>query len=275
MERRIHFSLRRVGLIAGQTFREAVRQRLFRLLLLLALALTAGSGLLRECNFGTTELKFLTDLGLGALGCLGSLLALAAATQLFFGELESRTALTLLAKPVLRGEFVAGKFLGAWLVAGAFCALVTALLCLVLGVRARALSAEEATAGPVLVRYGDIVIAGSLQWVKCGVIVAATLLVASFATTALFTLGAGLLLLIAGHLQHLVREPGAAGTPVHFGTALLGLLLPDYHLFNVGELIAAGRPLSLLLAGRIVVYGLVYALVLLVLAARCFRHREL
>ena len=50
-----------------------------------------------------------------------------AAAQLF-SELENRTALTLLAKPVWRAEFVLRKFLGSSSSLGIFCALLAALL---------------------------------------------------------------------------------------------------------------------------------------------------
>ena len=94
-----------------------------------AVALVVSALLLGEFNFGASELKFLADFGFGALTFFGSLLAIIASAQLFFGEIENRTALTLLAKPVRRSEFILGKFVGVWAVSFLFCALVgTALV---------------------------------------------------------------------------------------------------------------------------------------------------
>src|SRR6185436_3698654 len=76
--------------------------------------------------------KFLADCGLGAMAFFGAALTVAATAQLFFSEIENRTALTLLAKPVWRAEFILGKFLGVAALAAIFCALLTSLLAAVL-----------------------------------------------------------------------------------------------------------------------------------------------
>ncbi|MFM1748958.1 MAG: hypothetical protein RLZZ188_2624, partial [Verrucomicrobiota bacterium] len=89
----VRFSLGRTSLIARNTLREAARQRLFQFLLLLALALVLGARWLRDFNFGAPELKFLADCGFGAMAFLGSALTIAATAQLFFSEIENRTAL--------------------------------------------------------------------------------------------------------------------------------------------------------------------------------------
>ena len=128
----VPFSLRRTLLIARNTWLEATRQRLFNFLLFLALALVVGARWFRDFNFGAPELKFLADCGLGAMAFFGAALVITATAQLFFSEIENRTALTLLAKPVWRAEFVLGKFFGLALLAGVFCALLTALLAAVL-----------------------------------------------------------------------------------------------------------------------------------------------
>jgi ABC-type transport system involved in multi-copper enzyme maturation permease subunit len=124
----VPFSFRRAFLIAQNTWREAARQKLFNFLLFLALALVLGARWFRDFNFGAPELKFLADCGFGAMAFFGAALTVAATAQLFFSEIENRTALTLLAKPVWRAEFVIGKFLGVAMLSAVFCALLTALL---------------------------------------------------------------------------------------------------------------------------------------------------
>ena len=275
---RLHFSLTRVGLLARHTFLAAVRQRVFGFLLVLAGALVGGSGFLREFNFGASELKFLTDLGLGALVCFGSILTIVVTAQLFCGELEHRTALTVLAKPVLRSEFVAGKFLGAWMVTGVFCAVVIGLLCGLLWTRAQSIGAADADGGPAeLVRYGDVVLAGLLQWVKFGVLAAMTLLVATIATSGLFAVALSFLVLAVCHLQYLAHDAWRTGGSAaeRIGGGLLGLLFPNFQLFNLSELLAAGQPLEGALVGRVAIYGLAYVFVFLALAIGAFRRREL
>jgi ABC-type transport system involved in multi-copper enzyme maturation permease subunit len=278
------FSLARVGWIARNTWREAIRQRLFTLLAVFAVALVASALLLGEFNFGASELKFIADFGFGALTFFGSLLAIVATAQLFFGEIENRTALTLLAKPVRRSEFMLGKFLGVWAVLLLFCALVGAALVGVLEWRASALPVD-ATAllavdhGPSpapVVNLGGVLWFVALQWLKFGVLAAATILIASYAQTNLFTMLVSFLVLAICHLQHLAHDAWtrAENVALRFGSGALAVLFPNFQLFNVGDRVAGGETLPVNLVGSIAAYGAVYVVALLGLAIFSFRHRE-
>jgi ABC-type transport system involved in multi-copper enzyme maturation permease subunit len=279
---RVAFSWRRLGLIAGNTLREAVRQRLFPGLLLVAVALVASVRFFGEFNFGTSELKFIADFGLGAVVVFGSILSLAATAQLFFAEIEHRTALTLLARPVWRAEFVFGKLLGVWAVVGLFCVVLTVLLVGLLAWRESALMAQfpEAFAAGRHVHYGGVIVAGALQGLKFGVLIAFTLLIASYARSQLFTVMAGFLVLAICHLQYLGRElhvNGLAG-PARWVAEGAAVLFPNFQVFYVGEFLVTG-PGGVALGAdmilRVTAYGLVYVLVLGGLAVVSFRSREL
>lgn len=275
----VRLSLSRLWIIAANTFLEAVRQKLFHFLLLLAVGLMGSTQFLRDFNFGASELKFVTDFGLGAIVFFGSILTIATTAQLFFSEIENRTALTILAKPVLRTEFVVGKWLGVWLVTAVFCALVTVLLCVVLYWREGAILAvhpEAAEAGP-LVRYGDVVLTGLVQWIKFGLLSAITLLIASFSNTNLFSVTMSFFVLVICHLQYLARDAWANVTffPAKVGVGLLGLVFPNFQLFNLGDVVAAGRALEPTLVLRVSGYGLIYTAVFAALAIYSFRQREI
>jgi ABC-type transport system involved in multi-copper enzyme maturation permease subunit len=266
------FSTRRAGLIAQNTLREAVRQRLFHFLLLLAVGLVPGAQYFREVNFGAPELKFIADLGFGAIGLLGVVLTVTATAQLFFSELESRTVLTLLAKPVGRAEFVLGKFLGTAAVTGLFCASLTLLLAAVLWSRETTLLREYpgAIAGGRVINYGHLAVTGSLLWLKLTVLGALTLLVASYARTALFTMTTGALIYLVCHLQPFVHE-AAARSGSGFTRILAGLfgrVFPNFQLFNPDEV-----PGEYLIG--ITAYGLGYVAAACTLAVFSFSRREI
>lgn len=270
-------SLSRVGTIAGNTFLEAVRQRFFVALLALAAVLLASTELLRGFNFGASELRFVTDIGFGALVFFGSVLTITVTAQLFFAEIEGRTALTLLAKPVRRGEFIVGKFLGVWLVVLIFCAIVTLLLCAVLAMREAEMVAADPDAGEALVSYGAIAAAAAMQWVKFGVLGAITLLLGSYSNTNLFSVATAFLVLVICHLQYLARDVWERGGPAvaKIGGALIGLVFPNFQLFNLADLAAAGEPIGAGLVARVTLYGLAYVAVFLALASFSFRRREI
>ncbi|MBL9201948.1 MAG: ABC transporter permease subunit [Opitutaceae bacterium] len=275
----VPFSLRRTGLIAGNTLREAARQKLFLFLLALALALVLGARWFRDFNFGAPELKFLFDCGQGALAFFGAALTVAATAQLFFSEIENRTALTLLAKPVWRAEFIAGKWLGLAALAAIFCALLTALLLAVLWVREGQLMAEhpESFAAGRVVSYGLVALAGLMQWLKLAVLAAFTLLVASFAQTQLFTVVTGFFLLVIFHLQYLAQETYAKSGAVLgkvIGSAIAGMF-PNFQLFTLADSI---NPADLPSAASVVIVGAYaagYIVVAGALAVFSFRHREI
>jgi ABC-2 type transport system permease protein len=277
-ENAVDFSPRRVALIAHNTLREATRQKLFHVLVLLAFALVVGARWFREFNFGAPELKFLADCGFGAMSFFGAALAITSTAQLFFSEIETRTVLTLLAKPVWRMEFVLGKFLGVVVLLLVFCALLTLLLLGVLWSRETVLMQEfpEVFGEVRKVNYAAVAIAGCLQWLKLAVLAALTLFVASFAQSQLFTVFVGFALLAVCHLQHFAQDAYARGASV-FGRLLGGALaavLPGFQIFTLADTVGTEGPL----AGevmRVALYGLGYAFVVSLLAVFSFRRREL
>ncbi|HLX64104.1 MAG TPA: hypothetical protein VKX17_22720 [Planctomycetota bacterium] len=120
-------SLRRIWAVGILTASEGLRQPAFFILFLAAAALTAFSP--RFAPFSLNEsAKMVVDLGLSTTVAFSSLLALLTASTTVSDEIEGRTALTMLAKPLRREEFILGKFIGVTVVASAFCALLTPVL---------------------------------------------------------------------------------------------------------------------------------------------------
>jgi ABC-type transport system involved in multi-copper enzyme maturation permease subunit len=281
MSRAVPFSLARLGLIAGNTFLEAVRQKLFSFLVFLAAGLVLSAQFFSEFNFGSSELKFIADFGFGAMVFFGSALAIVGTAQLFFSEIENRTALTILAKPVWRAEFVFGKFLGVFAVMGVFCALMTGLVAGLLYARETTLMRlfPEAFEAGRAVHYGEIVVAGALQWLKFGVLISITLLIASFSNTNLFSVVMSFFVLVICHLQYLAREAYAeiASLPVRWLVQVLGTVFPNFQVFNVADHIGtgSGEGLAAGLVLRIATYALAYIAVIGGLAVFSFRHREI
>ncbi|MEX0885864.1 MAG: ABC transporter permease subunit, partial [Phycisphaeraceae bacterium] len=101
--------------IAGNTFTEAIRQPIFTVLVLLG-AVALGLNLQLAAYTFEDDTKILIDLGLSTVFLVGLFLAAFTATGVLASEVESKTVLTVVSKPVSRPLFVVGKFLG---VAGA------------------------------------------------------------------------------------------------------------------------------------------------------------
>src|ERR1700716_3622120 len=101
----------RIGAIARNAFREAVRDRVLYNLVLFVLLLIAGAIFLGEISAGQ-EAKIIVDLGLSAILLFGVFIAIFVGVGLVYKEIERRTLYAILSKPIGRGEFMLGKYLG-------------------------------------------------------------------------------------------------------------------------------------------------------------------
>jgi ABC-2 type transport system permease protein len=272
----------RVTTIAGNTFLEAVRQRFFNSILTLALAMLLGAHFFQQFNFGASELKFIADFGFGAIFFFGAILAITAMTQLFFSEMENRTALTLLAKPVYRIEFLLGKFFGAQLLMAVFCLVLSVVLMGVMYVRESALmeSFPESFADGRTVQYWDCLLFGFIQWIKFGVLSAIALVIASFSNTNLYTVIVSFFVLVICQLQYIAQDAyREIGNPLgRFFVWFVSFLFPNFQVFNIGEQLfvpAGDTSLGAMVLLGIVLYGVAYTVFFLFLALLHFRNREI
>jgi ABC-type transport system involved in multi-copper enzyme maturation permease subunit len=151
--------------IAGNTFLESIRQPIYFVLVLAGsllqifnLALSAYSmGYTEEGHEVSGDDKLLLDMGLATVLVVATLLASFIATNVLSREIENKTALTVISKPVGRPLFVLGKFLG---VAGAITmAVVIMLAYFLLAIRHEVMStARDEIDLPVVVFGGGAIL---------------------------------------------------------------------------------------------------------------------
>lgn len=277
-------SVGRVGLIARNTFLEAVRQKFFNVLVILSIAMIASANFFRQFDFGSSELKFIADFGMGAVLLFGSILAVVVTAQLFFSEIENRTALTMLAKPVHRWEFIAGKFLGVFCVLFAFVGLMLLLLAAVLYWRESSLmhhhDHQDEFGDHRLVNYVGMFQLVFSEVLKFGILAAITLFIASFSNTNLYTVIISFFVLMICQLQYIARDSWTnLDNPILRGLVwFLSLLFPNLQMFNVGEQLTFPTADATLSTGGylgLLAYGAVYITALLALSAYSFRRREI
>jgi len=97
--------------IVRNTFREAVRDRVLYNLILFALLLIGSAIFIGELSAGQ-EAKIVIDLGLSAMLLFGAFIAIFVGVGLVHKEIERRTLYAILSKPIGRGQFLFGKYLG-------------------------------------------------------------------------------------------------------------------------------------------------------------------
>lgn len=101
----------RTYVIARHTFFETIVQPIFSLLLLIGGGILAVYGLLPFFTFGEDTVMYMA-VGLDVILLLALIISLFAASKSVFEEIEDRTMLTLMSKPVQRWEVLLGKYLG-------------------------------------------------------------------------------------------------------------------------------------------------------------------
>src|SRR4028118_1713145 len=104
-------SFGRIWAIASNGFREVIRDRVLYLIGFFALLLVLALQLLPEVA-ATTEDKIFLDFGLAAISILSVVVAIFVGTNLINKEIDKRTVLVLIPKPLNRAEFIIGKHLG-------------------------------------------------------------------------------------------------------------------------------------------------------------------
>ena len=256
---------RRVVAIARNAFREAVRDRVLYNLVVFVLLLIAGAIFLGELSAGQ-EAKIIVDLGLSAILLFGVFISIFVGVGLVYKEIERRTLYAILSKPIGRGEFLLGKYLG---------------LCLTLLVNVGIMGVGLSLAlvyvkrgwDPLVVRIWPAIL---LIYVELMILIGVAMLFSAFSSPALSAL-LTFFVFVIGHfsadLKTLANSMGSAPTRWFF--AGLYYLLPNLANYNAITTAAHGLipdPRGLLAA---VVYGFLYIGVLLAATTLIFSRRNL
>ena len=106
----------RTFVILRHTFRESVAQPIYSLLLALGAAILVIFAFLPFFTLGEDTIMFMS-VGLDIILLLVLIATLFATSKSIFDEIEDRTMLTLMSKPVARWEVLVGKYLGIILAA--------------------------------------------------------------------------------------------------------------------------------------------------------------
>ncbi|SRR5713101_7404880 len=257
--------MRRAGVVALNTFREAVRDRVLYNLVFFALLMMAAAILVGQISIGIESIV-VVSLGLSAISVIGLLIAIFIGVGLVYKEMDKRTLYALLAKPVRRWEFLLGKFGGLVLTLTVNTAAMAAGLFLVLWYVKHSLASEDSA---VLVAVYFILL-------KLALVVALAMLFSCFTTpllSILFTAG----LYISGLFVQEMRTFHSL-TPKPALEAImrrLSYLLPNFQNFDVMASAAHGRAVPAALILENTIYTVVYCAIVLLTAAAVFSRRDL
>jgi ABC-type transport system involved in multi-copper enzyme maturation permease subunit len=255
----------RVVVVAWNTFREAVRDRVLYNLVFFALLMIAAAIVVGQISIGIEEIV-IVSLGLSAISLIGLLIAVFIGVGLVSKEMDKRTLYALLAKPVRRWEFLLGKFAGLLLTLTVNTAAMAAGLFAALFYVKHPLERADAA---VLVAVYFILL-------KLALVVALALLFSCYTSpllAILFTAG----LYIAGLFVNEMRNVQSAtiGAGLKAFLRWLSYLLPNFENFDVMASAAHGRVIPAILAVNNTAYAALYCAIVLAAAAAIFSRRNL
>ncbi len=254
----------RVAAIAHNAFREAVRDRILYNLVLFVLLLTVCAVFLGAAS-ASQDAKIIIDLGLSATLLFGAFIAIFVGVGLVSKEIERRTLYAIFAKPVGRGEFLVGKYLG---------------LCATLAVNVAVMGAGVAAA-LVFVKGGTTALAVrlwpavALIYMELAILTGVALLFSAFSSPVLSAL-ASLSIFVIGHFSgDLKGFAGAVGSPAATGAlTALYYVLPNFSNFAFITPAAYGIVPPAAHVARALLYTALYVAVLLAGATLVFRRRD-
>jgi len=257
--------MRNVWVVAANTFREAVRDRVLYNLVFFALLMMGAAILVGQISIGI-EQSVIISLGLSAISIIGIFIAVFIGVGLVSKEMDKRTLYALLAKPVERWQFLTGKF------AGLAMTLTVNTVAMTVGLYLALWTVKHPLAGS----DWNLLLAVYLILLKLVLIVALAMLFSCFTSpflAILFTLGIYIAGLFAGELRTMQAVNLSSGAMGMFRA--VSYALPNFENFNVMGVVAHGRPVPLALVGQSTAYAILYGAIVLAGAALIFSRRNL
>lgn len=292
----------RVSVIAAHTFTHLVRMKVFYFLAVFAVIAIASNFFdlpqhVSPESLGANVLRSIKSWSLGAMTLFSVVIAIVSTALLIPKDVEDRTLYTILAKPVPRIDYLAGKLLGVLALLFVSLLLMDLLMTAVLQIRTsmvirdqmematqlgwdrdatESLRNETLAAGPNASLQGAVL----AVFLRASIMASLALLISTFSTSTLFTTVISFLVYFIGHFQADARDlylhAGQVGESVFARVAavLFALILPDFQLFNVIDAVIEGQALPLWVLAKLSFVGLYYAVFFTIASWFVFADKE-
>lgn len=284
----------KVALIAVNTFRESIRDKILYIIFVFAAVIMLASVALGWVSIGD-QLQVTQHFSLAAISFFGALIAVFSGAGMIHKEIERRTIHTILSKPVERWQFVVGKFFGLYLT------LLLALLGMIAVSVLFVLYTSIVTPGAgsewaVKVHWGRYFLAAGMTCAEAMVVVALAILFGSVTSpvlSAVFTFIGYLVGQVTGTLTYIftkfqpAEQSVASVTGEHltdwvssaywlikpFSVAIY-YILPDLRHFQIRNQVVFGPEVSASQVYWALIYAVAYSAAALVVAVWFFNRRR-
>lgn len=242
-------------------FRESRRNKVTVVVLFFALAMIFFASVAMDLTIFTYS-RVMTDVGLGVMGLIANFLAIFLGTGQLPREIERRTIYMVASRPLSRGTFLLGRFLGNLLTVY-FVIVIMAVLFVVQLVAFR----ESVTMPQVAAVLGLFLEVALVSAVGFAFATVSSQVVSSLATTGLYFIG---------HLMPDLERAASRGTSAFVRVlARVGTyVLPDFSRLDLKQRATYGLATSASELGQNLLYTVGYAAVVLVIATFLFEKRD-
>lgn len=258
----------RILAVAGNTLREAGRNKLFFGLLGVTILMLVFSVLLSDLALTDQKIRLVTDFGLAVIPLVCIATAVLLGAVLLYKEIDRKTLYAILPKPIRRSEFLLGKFLGLSVLL--FAQLAALALC---------------WAGVLALRGGSFSLALAqalgLSYVEIVLVTSAALFFSALSRPVLsgvLTMGVFLIGRITYVINDLMQATKGVFAEVPAMRALgrvLVAIVPDLSTFNVADELQAGVALAPDYFVHATLYGLSWVGFFVALSLLVFERRDL
>lgn len=291
------------GSVARAAFYEGVRQPMFYLLIGLALFFMTLMPFIPYFTFGE-DLKMVKELGYDTIMLFAGVFAVLAASISISEEIEGRTAITLMSKPVSRRQFLLGKFFGILMAALLMTGLLSLMFFLVVWFKPL-YDREDPILSPVWIdrvsqfwpALGDVgssFLKGIVWWFSDAALASPGLILGFCQVMVLLAIAVALatrlpmvvnlviclFVFFLGHLTPVLAQVSQNKYAlVRFMAQLFDTLLPGLDYFNIGpaltrDVYPATGPFSFYIA-TVAFYAFLYTAIALLFGLILFEDRDL
>lgn len=254
--------MRKIGALALNTAREAIRNRILYSILFFAVLMVGVAAVFGAASIGD-QTKYMKDFSLMSVSLFGVIIAIVLGVNLLHQELGRKTIFNILSKPVARWQFIVGKFFG-------LLATLTLIVALMSG---GVVACFVVMTGQL---DGGLVVASFATLLEIMVVIAVALFFSSLVVTpalaGMFTAATFVAGRSASYLLYFLKgeHPPAIQALAH----ALYWVLPRLDRFTIADQIVYGVLPDASYLATLVAYTCAYTALLLLLSIGLFSRRE-
>lgn len=262
----------KIGIIALNTFKESIRDKILYNIGAMGLFLVLFSIVLGDWSVFDRS-HVIKSFSLSILSFSGVLLAIFVGIGLVQKEIQKKTVLTLLSKPIKRSQFILGKFIGLQALLSVQFLMISSMIMFVLWI------------SDVSPDFGFMQ-AILLLWFQLSIIVAVAVLFSTFTTVnlaALFTFGVYLAGNLSGEILKQVEgmlhrgeisQSEFTGQAYIFISKAIYFVFPNLEQYNITATILHEGPIDSLVFFKLAAFALAYIIGFLSLAIWWFDRKD-